>query len=49
VKPKLGEARATALERLNFSLGTGKATTKPEEFVTAARYARVRSFVPQQQ
>jgi Bacterial archaeo-eukaryotic release factor family 3 len=34
-------ARNTALERLNARLSTGKASTKPEELVKAARYARV--------
>jgi hypothetical protein len=34
-------ARNTALERLNARLSTGKASTKPEEIVKAARYARV--------
>jgi Bacterial archaeo-eukaryotic release factor family 3 len=34
-------ARNAALERLNARLSIGKATTKPEEIVKAARYARV--------
>jgi hypothetical protein len=37
----LAEARTAALDRLNALLGTGRATTIPEEIVTAARYARV--------
>ena len=41
VEPKLAEARAEALDRLNALLAAGKATTKPEEIVKAARYARV--------
>ena len=41
VEPKLVEARAKALDRLNALLPAGKATTKPEEIVKAARYARV--------
>jgi hypothetical protein len=40
VEPKLAEARAAALDRLNALLPAGKATTKPEEIVKAARYAR---------
>jgi hypothetical protein len=34
-------ARNAALERLNARLSIGKATTKPEEIVKGARYARV--------
>ena len=34
-------ARNAALERLNVRLSIGKATTKPEEIVKGARYARV--------
>jgi hypothetical protein len=34
-------ARDAALERLNARLSIGKATTKPEEIVKGARYARV--------
>jgi hypothetical protein len=41
VEPKLNEARLTAIDRLNEALSVGKATTKPEEIVKAARYARV--------
>ena len=41
VEPKLADARAAALDRLNALLPAGKATTKPEEIVKAARYARV--------
>jgi hypothetical protein len=41
VEPKVGEARAAALARLNTLLAAGKATTRPEEIVKAARYARV--------
>ena len=41
VEPKLAETRAAAVDRLNASLPAGKATTKPEEIVKAARYARV--------
>jgi Bacterial archaeo-eukaryotic release factor family 3 len=41
VEPKLAEARAAAVDRLNALLPAGKATTKPEEIVKAARYARV--------
>jgi Bacterial archaeo-eukaryotic release factor family 3 len=41
VEPKVAEARAAALDRLNALLATGRATTKPEEIVKAARYARV--------
>jgi hypothetical protein len=41
VEPKLAEARAAAVDRLNASLAAGKATTKPEEILKAARYARV--------
>jgi hypothetical protein len=38
---KLAEARVAGLDRLNALFGTGRATTNPEEIVTAARYARV--------
>jgi hypothetical protein len=38
VEPKLAEARAAAVDRLNALLPAGKATTKPEEIVKAARY-----------
>ena len=41
VEPKLAEGRAAAVDRLNALLPAGKATTKPEEIVKAARYARV--------
>jgi hypothetical protein len=41
VEPKLAEARAAAVDRLNALLPEGKATTKPEEIVKAARSARV--------
>jgi release factor family 3 len=41
VEPKLAAARAAAVDRLNASLSAGKADTKPEEIVKAARYARV--------
>ena len=41
VEPKLAETRAAAVDRLNALLPAGKATTKPEEIVKAARYARV--------
>ena len=41
VEPKLDEARLAAVDRLNEALSVGKATTKPEEIVKAARYARV--------
>jgi hypothetical protein len=41
VEPKLAEARAAAVDRLNALLPAGKAATKPEEIVKAARYARV--------
>jgi hypothetical protein len=41
VEPKLAEATAAAVDRLNALLPAGKATTKPEEIVKAARYARV--------
>lgn len=41
VEPKLAEARAAAVDRLNALLPAGKATTKPEEIVKAAPYARV--------
>ena len=41
LEPQLAEARAAAVDRLNALLPAGKATTKPEEIVKAARYARV--------
>ena len=41
VEPKAAEARAAALDRLNVLLPVGKAATKPEDIVKAARYARV--------
>jgi hypothetical protein len=41
VEPRLAEARAAAVDRLNALLRAGKATSKPEEIVRAARYARV--------
>ena len=41
VEPKIADARAAAVDRLNSLLAAGKATTKPEEIVKAARYARV--------
>jgi release factor family 3 len=41
VAPKLAKARAAAVDRLKALLPVGKATTKPEEIVKAARYARV--------
>ncbi|HEX3413164.1 MAG TPA: hypothetical protein VHT00_15700 [Stellaceae bacterium] len=41
VEPKLADARAAAVDRLNALLTAGKATTKPEEILKAARYARV--------
>jgi hypothetical protein len=41
VEPKLVEARTAAVDRLNALLAAGKATTKPDEIVKAARYARV--------
>jgi hypothetical protein len=41
VEEKQIAARNTALEHLNARLSKGKATTKPEEIVKAARYARV--------
>jgi Bacterial archaeo-eukaryotic release factor family 3 len=41
VEPRVAKARAAALDRLNALLATGKATTKPEEIVKAARYARI--------
>jgi hypothetical protein len=40
VEPKLAEARAAAVDRLNTLLAAGKATTRPDEIVKAARYAR---------
>ena len=47
VEPKVAEARAAALDRLNALLPAGKATTKPEEIVKGARYARVDTlFLP---
>jgi hypothetical protein len=44
VEQKQIEDRNTALERLNARLSIGKATTKPEEIVKAARYARVETL-----
>jgi Bacterial archaeo-eukaryotic release factor family 3 len=41
VEPKLAEGRAAGVDRLNASLAAGKAATRPEEIVKAARYARV--------
>jgi hypothetical protein len=41
VEPKLDEARTAALDRLNALLPAGKASTKPEDIVKAAHYARV--------
>jgi hypothetical protein len=41
VEQKQIEARNGALERLSARLSIGKATTKPEEIVKSARYARV--------
>ena len=41
VEPKAAEARTAALDRLNALLSAGKASTKPEEIVKAARYARI--------
>jgi hypothetical protein len=41
VEPKLAEGRAAAVDRLNALLPAGKATTKPEEIVKAARYSRI--------
>jgi Bacterial archaeo-eukaryotic release factor family 3 len=41
IEPKVGEARAAALDRLNALFAAGKVTTKPDEIVKAARYARV--------
>ena len=41
VEQRVIEARATALDRLNGLLGTGKATAKPEEIVSPAHYGRV--------
>ena len=44
---RVEEARTAALDRLNALLGTGRATTNPEEIVTAARHARVDTlFLP---
>jgi hypothetical protein len=41
IEQKQIAAREAALERLNARLSIGKATTRPEEIVKAARYARV--------
>ena len=41
VEPKLAEARAAAVDLLDALFPASKATTKPEEIVKAARYARV--------
>lgn len=41
VESKAAEARTAALDRLNALLSAGKASTKPEEIVKAARYARI--------
>ena len=41
VEPQADQARTAALDRLNALLSAGKASTKPEEIVKAARYARV--------
>ncbi len=41
VEPKIADARTAAVDRLNSFLAAGKVTTKPEEIVKAARYARV--------
>jgi hypothetical protein len=41
VQQKQTEARTAAVERLNARLSSGKATTRPEEIVKAARYARI--------
>jgi hypothetical protein len=41
VEPKLADARAAALDRLNALLPAGKATSKPDEIIKSARYARV--------
>jgi hypothetical protein len=38
---QLAESRAAALDRLNALLGTGRATTNPEEIVRAARRAQI--------
>src|SRR5260370_30568118 len=45
IEPKLAGARAAAVDRLNALLPAGKATTKPDEIVKAARYARVDTLV----
>ncbi|MBV9200656.1 MAG: hypothetical protein JOY83_13190 [Alphaproteobacteria bacterium] len=44
LEPRLAEARNAALDRLNASVSAGKATTKPEEIVNAARYAKIDSL-----
>lgn len=41
IRPKHAEARTAALDRLNIRLGSEEATTKPDNIVRAARYARV--------
>lgn len=41
VEPKLMKARIAALNRFNTLLPAGKATTKPEEIIKAARYRRI--------
>lgn len=41
IERKQSEARNVALDRLNTRLGSTQATTKPDEIVRAARYARV--------
>jgi len=41
IEPKAAEARTAALDRLNTLLPAGKAATKPEDIVKAARYARI--------
>jgi hypothetical protein len=41
VEPKSDGARRAALDRLNALLPVGKASTKPEDIVKAARYARI--------
>ena len=41
IEPKVAAARSAALDRLNTLLPAGKAATKPEDIVKAARYARV--------
>jgi hypothetical protein len=41
VEPRSDGARTAALDRLNALLPAGKASTKPEDIVKAARYARI--------